>query len=59
MEVQVPRGYTKGLARERTWRLWAAEWEAMRAEDEAKGEGERRRIYLEFAPTLEDLKARV
>jgi len=43
VEVQVPRGYTKGLARERTWRLWAAEWEAMRAEDEAKGEGERRR----------------
>jgi len=35
VEVQVPRGYTKGLARERTWRLWAAEWEAMRAEDEA------------------------
>mmetsp|Transcript_26003 Transcript_26003/g.42347 ORF Transcript_26003/g.42347 Transcript_26003/m.42347 type:complete len:214 (-) Transcript_26003:60-701(-) len=59
VEVQVPRGYTKGLARERTWRLWAAEWEAMRAEDEAKGEGERRRTYLEFAPSLEDLKAGV
>jgi ribonuclease HI len=59
VEVQVPRGYTKGLARERTWRLWAAEWEAMRAENEAKGEGERRRTYLEFAPTLEDLKAGV
>jgi len=31
----------------------------MRAEDEAKGEGERRRTYLEFAPSLEDLKAGV
>ena len=53
----MPRAFTRRLAKERTWRVWAQEWRDLEhgsgmdmGEDKA---------YLRFAPTLEDIKEAV
>jgi len=57
VEVDVPRAFTRRLAKERTWGVWAQEWRDLEhgsgmdmGEDKA---------YLRFAPTLEDVKEAV
>ena len=57
VEVDVPRAFTRRLAKEQTWRVWAQEWRDLEhgsgmdmGEDKA---------YLRFAPTLEDVKEAV
>ena len=57
VEVDVPRAFTRRLAKERTWGVWAQEWRDLEhgsgmdmGEDKA---------YLWFAPTLEETKEAV
>ncbi|CAM9697218.1 unnamed protein product, partial [Heterosigma akashiwo] len=57
VEVDVPRAFTRRLAKERTWRVWAQE-----RRDLEHGSGMdmgEDKTYLRFAPMLEDIKEAV